>query len=540
MGIPSYFTYIVKNYSNIIKNVHSCDKVNNLFIDCNSIIYDCIREIEANKETYTEFTLDVLVQNIINTIDSHINIVNPSDLTYIAFDGVAPLAKLEQQRTRRYKSNFLSKFESTSSAIWDTTAITPGTPFMNELNLLLMRNFPVHKYTCKIKISTSSVIGEGEHKIFGYIRKQSVQNVDFHNTHNIVYGLDADLFMLALANLQYNKNIYLYRETPHFIKTIDSSLDPNKSYLIDIPVLATIINSNLNANKNANKNHNNIDRILDYVFLCFLLGNDFLPHFPALNIRTNGIEYIMNTYKSVIGNTSNTIILNNSIQWRFVHKIMNELSLSENDYINKEYYIRDKQQQNVINKKNEHTHGTGHTADDINNTVLNLPITDRHVEHYINPTENGWQSRYYKKLFDMNPSEARIKQICTNYLEGLEWSFKYYISNCPDWRWKYKYNYPPLIIDLFKYVPYFETIFIEPNVNTAVDPYVQLSYVLPKEKFNNIPTNISSKLLEMHNTWYPTEYDFEWSYCRYFWESHIKLPEINIGILEKLVEGHKN
>ena len=145
-----------------------------------------------------------------------------------------------------------------------------------------------------------------------------------------------------------------------------------------------------------------------------------------------------------------------------------------------------------------------------------------------------------KKLFDMNPSEARIKEICTNYLEGLEWSFKYYISNCPDWRWKYKYNYPPLIIDLFKYVPYFETIFIEPNFNTAVDPYVQLSYVLPREKFNNIPTNISSKLLEMHNIWYPTEYDFEWSYCRYFWESHIKLPEINIDILEKLVEEHKN
>ena len=351
MGIPSYFTHIVKNYSNIIKNVHACNNVNNLFIDCNSIIYDCIREIENNKENYTVFTIDVLVQNIINTIETHINIVNPTDLTYIAFDGVAPLAKLEQQRTRRYKSNFLSKFESTTSVIWDTTAITPGTPFMNELNLLLTRNFPVHKYTCKIKISTSSFIGEGEHKIFGYIRKQSVQNIDFHNTHNIVYGLDADLFMLALANLQYNKNIYLYRETPHFIKTIDSSLDPNKSYLIDIPVLATIINSNLNANKHANKNVNNIDRILDYVFLCFLLGNDFLPHFPALNIRTNGIEYIMNTYKSVIGNTSNTIILNNSIQWRFVHKIMNELSLSENDYINKEYYIRDKQQKNVINKK---------------------------------------------------------------------------------------------------------------------------------------------------------------------------------------------
>ena len=38
---------------------------------------------------------------------------------------------------------------------------------------------------------------------------------------------------------------------------------------------------------NANK-----DCITDYIFLCFLLGNDFMPHFPALNIRTNGISII--------------------------------------------------------------------------------------------------------------------------------------------------------------------------------------------------------------------------------------------------------
>ena len=68
--------------------------------------------------------------------------------------------------------------------------------------------------------------------------------MSFSNTTNIIYGLDADLFMISLANLQFNKNLYLYRETPHFIKTIDNSLDPNKSYLIDIPELANSINNN--------------------------------------------------------------------------------------------------------------------------------------------------------------------------------------------------------------------------------------------------------------------------------------------------------
>ena len=38
----------------------------------------------------------------------------------------------------------------------------------------------------------------------------------------------------------------------------------------------------------------------------------------------------------------------------------------------------------------------------------------------------------------------------------------------------------------------------------------------------------------------PKKYDFEWSYCRYFWESHLKLPEIEINILEELVKNISN
>jgi 5'-3' exonuclease len=51
MGIPSYFSYIIKNYPNIIRNLQhfiNNDSVvlNNLFMDCNSIIYDAVRSIE--------------------------------------------------------------------------------------------------------------------------------------------------------------------------------------------------------------------------------------------------------------------------------------------------------------------------------------------------------------------------------------------------------------------------------------------------------------------------------------------------------------
>ena len=67
--------------------------------------------------------------------------------------------------------------------------------------------------------------------------------------------------------------------------------------------------------------------------------------------------------------------------------------------------------------------------------------------------------RYYLKLFDVNINEARLKEICINYLESLEWTFKYYQSDCLDIV-EYKYNYAPLFNDIIKFIPEMQTDFI--------------------------------------------------------------------------------
>jgi 5'-3' exoribonuclease 1 len=298
MGIPAYFSHIIKNYPNILKKFNGTELINNLYLDSNSIIYDCLRNIDfVNINDYE----DKLINAVCKKIEDYIQQIKPTSLIYIAFDGVAPVAKMNQQKTRRYKSWFISKYNNDLNKKWDSTAITPGTDFMNKLNLQVKYHFKQNsKYKFKkIIVSGSDEAGEGEHKLFKYIRENEKQN---KNSNTVIYGLDADLIMLTINHVEYCKNIYLFRETPAFIQSIDASLDPECLYIVDIPVFSDQLNYYLNNDKEVKESYEK-NRIFDYIFLCFLLGNDFLPHFPALNIRTNGIDKILDVYRKTIGKT---------------------------------------------------------------------------------------------------------------------------------------------------------------------------------------------------------------------------------------------
>jgi len=532
MGIPSYFSYIVKNHPSIIKKlVKNMMKINNLYMDCNSIIYDAVRNIDFSSLTETENRTIIL--KVITKIEEYISLINPDTNIMIAFDGVAPVAKLEQQRNRRYKSIFQSEMsksifkKAAGSDPWNTTAITPGTVFMVELNKAIGSHFskPELHNVKKIIVSTSDEYGEGEHKIFEHIRGNAVKE-----ENNVVYGLDADLIMLSINHLPVSPNIYLFRETPEFIKSIDSSLESNETYLLDIPCLAKTImidmnngelNDGVNGGVNSGKN-----RVYDYIFLCFFLGNDFMPHFPAINIRTGGIDKLLNAYKATIGNTSDTLTDGKTIYWKNVRKLVTFLAGQEEDFLKTEMKMRDKREKYNLPCETPEQKYAKFEA---------IPTYEREIEKYINPYKNGWQTRYYKCLLKMDNDEERKKQISLNYLEGLEWTMKYYTSGCVDWRWCYHYHYPPLLEDLIKYMPYFETTFVETKSPDPVTQMVQLCYVLPRQSLSLLPEKLYKRLIAEHGDWYKTECEFVWAFCRYFWESHVELPEIDIDELDKIV-----
>lgn len=528
MGIPSYFIHIVKNHRNILKDISINNIViDNFYLDCNSLIYDAAQELNNSDINGTIDLDNKIINSVYNKLIYYINLIKPSNTIYIAFDGVAPVAKLNQQRNRRYKSWYQDKFlndntnNATSKIKWNTIVITPGTNFMNNLSKTISEKFnnPSKFNVNNIIVSASNIQGEGEHKIYQYIR----DNSDYHhNTKTVIYGLDADLIMLTLNHLHIAPNMYLFRETPFFIKNIDNTLKPNNNYFMDIPLLANILSLELNNNVKLNRIQS-YNKIYDYIFLCFFLGNDFLPHFPAINIRTNGIQRIINAYLSQVGKFNNNIINNSKISWKFLSKVIKFLSIHELEYIKDEYKIR-KKWKNTL-RYNSHK---------LEEQLNLIPLKDTSVEEYINPFEYGWEKRYYKELFDIDINDEFRKKICLNYLEGLEWTFKYYTFGCIDWRWSYNYNYPPLFCDLIKYIPYFDTTFLEIKKFNPVSPYVQLAYVLPRSYLNILPTKIFEELINQHNEWYSYDYNFKWAFCKYFWESHAVMPDINIHSLEKI------
>ena len=537
MGIPFYFSYLIQNHNKIITKIENIKNINNLFIDSNSIIYDSLNFQNFKNKTQFE---NYIIENVIDKLQIIIKNINPKNKTFIAFDGVPPIAKLTQQKNRRYKSHYQAKLFN-KTILWDTCAITPGTNFMNNLNNAIKKHFTNNE---NIILSLTDNPGEGEHKIFEYIR-ENINSDDCENVNNIVYGMDADLIMLSLNHLKYSKQIYLYRETPHFIKSLDNSLDPNQTYLINILELGNQIYKELTDDISVQKDTpqwlkeasdvldsslNNLQingqtfysKIDDYIFICFLLGNDFMPHFPAINIRSNGFTLLLELYKKLFNNKKQ-LIKDGKIVWANFKLFIGKIAENEEMFLKEIYNLREKQ-----SKKNYREN-----SDEEKEFKFNaMPSWERNLEIFINPFEEGWQHRYYYSLFDIditkdNHNNKAIGNICTNYLQTLQWTYYYYSKECVNWNHSYNYHYPPLLSDLYKSVPYFDSELVLKEDKNIIHPHLLLSYVLPRDSLNLLPSNIHNYLLKNYENHYKEDYEFIYAFCKYFYEGHAKFPHLD-------------
>ena len=514
MGIPYYFYSLTQKYNNIISN-NKPTGLDLYCIDFNGIIHNVAQDIiknYSNPVNNSGNSNDIIENEIIEGVWVRIKyyINNYKATKYIiCADGVAPLAKMFQQRKRRYLNIYKNILDNVNIT-WDTNAITPGTMFMEKLNTYIRRNINDDRNKNKIIYSGSDECGEGEHKIFKMIKDTPVDD------KIIIHGLDADLIILSLMSRK--ENIYLMREMkdPHTNNIVYNYLN--------IKELRKAILCELKTNWDINFEYNDDDLIETYCTACSILGNDFIPHLLTIELKNNGIDTLLSATKKSI-KTNGLLVNNGVINHNCLIDIFKDLANTEDEDIHRicERYIKKRQPDN---KSTPSDYYGLKNKDPLINTIYNSP--------------NKWRQEYYRIIFDNNISidSTVMFNACNNYIKGIYWVYSYYKGMEIDCEWYYPYNYPPTIKDILNHSIANEVPILNNN-NNFVPSYIQLLIVLPKYSVKLLSKKHQRYMLDMYTGlfhMYPVKYNIQTFLKTQLWECSPILPLINLNYITKVLE----
>lgn len=275
--------------------------------------------------------------------------------------------------------------EENIAKAFDSNTITPGTPFMDILATSL-------RYWCQYKLNTdpawarlkiiisdATVPGEGEHKIMSFIRSQRASSDHDPNTRHVIYGLDADLIMLGLAT--HEPHFRVLREDVFFQegkartcklcgqrgheardcrgeqknkegvfdeKAHDVALKP--FIWLHVSVLREYLAAEL-AVPGLPFRFDMERAIDDWVFMCCFVGNDFLPHLPALEIREHGIDTLTAIWRDNLPTMGGFVTKDGSINWERAQRILDGLAMQEDAIFRRRKEQEDRREANFKRRK---------------------------------------------------------------------------------------------------------------------------------------------------------------------------------------------
>ncbi|KAF1346022.1 XRN 5'-3' exonuclease N-terminus-domain-containing protein [Delphinella strobiligena] len=320
MGVPKFFRWMSERYPAISQLIaeNRIPEFDCLYLDMNGIIHNCTHN---DSDSVTKrMTEDQMFIAIFNYIEHLFGKIKPKQLFFMAIDGVAPRAKMNQQRARRFRTA-LDAETARDKAIaqgtempkedpFDSNCITPGTEFMARLTQQL-KYFVAKKISedidwqgPEIVLSGHEVPGEGEHKIMEYIRKAKSQADYDPNVRHCLYGLDADLIMLGL--LSHDPHFCLLREEVTFGRSKDKKskeLEHQNFYLMHLCIVREYLELEFQELKEPDLLGFPFDmeRVIDdFILMAFFVGNDFLPNLPHLHINEGALALMFGVYKKVL------------------------------------------------------------------------------------------------------------------------------------------------------------------------------------------------------------------------------------------------
>ena len=344
MGVPSFFRWVSLRYQRGRKTAESDLTCDNLYLDMNGIIHPCFHpESGPQPESEDEVFVAIIarIEMLIAAAKQH--------LAYLAVDGPAPRAKMNQQRARRFRAahdaersrkldaqlreRFAREGRTDApppkAARMDPNVITPGTAFMAKLGRWLRHWAHTHLNGInddgsegtippyRIVLSDASVPGEGEHKAVAFIRAQRHAAGYEPTRSHVIHGLDADLIMLALAT--HEPRFTILRDAQRKgkrVSTAGGSRDdpPYHAFeLVKIDTLREYLERDLrDADWTGVRNGFDLERAIDdFIFLCFFVGNDFLPSMPGMEIKQGAIEALLLLYKGCVSSRMHGYLTNN-------------------------------------------------------------------------------------------------------------------------------------------------------------------------------------------------------------------------------------
>jgi len=461
----------------------------------------------------------------------------PTKLIYIAIDGVAPVAKIKQQRMRRFKSvktntlfnNIKRKYKKPQNLFWNNSAITPGTKFMSKLtNKIILFLKKLNLDNVKILFSTAYEAGEGEHKILQYIKNNK------NNYKYAIYGLDADLIFLSLSI--HSNQIFLLREENQISKETSEKLQ-----YVSIDVLKNCIINKMGILIDEEIELDKIKIINDFIFICYFLGNDFLPHIPSIDIKCynkksiNGLDLLLQAYCSVFKELKEYIIQNEeTVKYNtiFLQKFFEYLSSFENNFFRNLY----------SSKKRYYKCRSADKYDQEMHRIDNLYFKIQDDIELGKDTPENWKFRYYKKNYFCETNQYDFVQIaCNNYFEGLLWVANYYFKECCSWNWFYKFDHAPFISDMAVYFKKFNMKNVKFELGKSLNPTTQLLSVLPPQSKYLLPKNVRHLMISFKSPiiyLYPIDYELDMLYKRKYWECIPILPALEIETIKKIVNDN--
>lgn len=517
MGIPSYFKHVLDRYPQLLRR--SARPADILCMDFNCLIYGCLKR--PSLPPYTAAGRLEWERALLSEITSYVIHVwkqagQPKQVV-MAVDGVVPMAKIRQQRLRRFKSVWLAAKERElgvrTGESWDTNSITPGTEFMEALSRSLGA-------LCKAKgdgwtVSDASEEGEGEQKIMKWIREKGPAALE--GKHVAVYGLDADLIVLCLlhANKTPGTTWTILRERQEF----GGAAKAQEEFLsLDINGLSSVLFPG-----------GSTQEIADYMCGMSLLGNDFLPHSLGIHIREAGHDLLRDALRRGTRLTDVDATGRRSVCMQGLLEILREWAVLEKESI-----------QTAFKNKYRRKMYPRTPAEQAMMPVQNLPLVWAAEKDMWNRgtglLDHAWREAYYSYRTPFTVTDADVRQRCLEWCKGLQWILDYYTGQVPvDTEWMFAWSYAPLWMDLAVTV---ESLYTLPSVSSdarvPLKPQEQLALVLPVESWWLIRDRQLAGLPAKAPVFWPTSFEFVSLGRRQLWECEPAIPILTPGRLRCL------